>query len=161
METLLIVLMGVFPLALMALAVFGIAGVIRSIQSAIQEREREERIESMMTDDQKRERERRVREYSAALEAHRQWIADRHSPPFMSHFVPGRHRSEYLAYLSSPAWKTRAADARRRAGRRCQLCNRTGELHVHHRTYERLGHELDEDLIVLCSRCHNRFHADE
>ena len=30
--------------------------------------------------------------------------------------------------------------------------------HVHHRTYDRLGHEEAADLVVLCGSCHDRFH---
>jgi len=66
---------------------------------------------------------------------------------------------QYRDYIGSPAWRDRAEQARERAGYRCQLCNRKGELHVHHRTYERLGRELDEDLIVLCAACHKHFHS--
>jgi hypothetical protein len=44
-------------------------------------------------------------------------------------------------------------------GHRCQVCNRgLGTLDVHHRTYERRGQELDEDLTVLCRACHGIFH---
>lgn len=28
-------------------------------------------------------------------------------------------------------------------------------LEIHHKTYERLGHELDEDLVALCWTCHD------
>src|SRR4051812_47555513 len=28
-------------------------------------------------------------------------------------------------------------------------------LEVHHKTYERLGHERDEDLVALCWNCHD------
>jgi hypothetical protein len=31
-------------------------------------------------------------------------------------------------------------------------------LEVHHKTYERLGDERDEDLEVLCARCHEQHH---
>lgn len=33
----------------------------------------------------------------------------------------------------------------------------TSRLHVHHRTYERLGEELPEDLVVLCEVCHEAY----
>jgi hypothetical protein len=32
-----------------------------------------------------------------------------------------------------------------------------GELH--HRSYRRLGHEIDSDLLAVCTRCHIRVHA--
>ncbi len=31
-------------------------------------------------------------------------------------------------------------------------------INLHHRNYERLGQELDSDLIALCRDCHARFH---
>ena len=44
------------------------------------------------------------------------------------------------------------------AGNTCQRCEKSfhpSELDVHHRTYERLGHELPSDLQVLCRvTCH-------
>ncbi len=65
----------------------------------------------------------------------------------------------YKEYLQTPYWKRRREDKLRAAGHRCQLCNRGSvPLNVHHRTYERLGEELDEDLTVLCRECHHTFH---
>ncbi len=65
----------------------------------------------------------------------------------------------YREYLQSPEWKERAALARERAGYRCQVCNAINvQLNVHHRTYERLGNEVDGDLTVLCQPCHQIFH---
>lgn len=46
----------------------------------------------------------------------------------------------------------------RRADYKCQLCNREGTMNVHHKTYERLGEEQLNDLIVLCQDCHAKFH---
>lgn len=66
---------------------------------------------------------------------------------------------QYHDYLKSPRWRKKAAAARKRAGYRCQLCNREGRLQVHHRTYERLGYELPGDLIALCARCHKLHHT--
>lgn len=62
----------------------------------------------------------------------------------------------YPEYLLSPRWQEVRAAALERAGHRCQLCYSKVRLEVHHRTYERLGHEEPDDLIVLCSRCHER-----
>ena len=69
----------------------------------------------------------------------------------------------YHDYIKSTDWRTRANNAKKKAGWCCQLCNQTGDkstLHAHHRTYERLGNELPEDITVLCSDCHNRFHRE-
>ena len=63
----------------------------------------------------------------------------------------------YLEYLKSPEWKERSKEAKERAGYRCQICNSGKRLEVHHRTYERLGSELPEDLTVLCRLCHELY----
>lgn len=67
---------------------------------------------------------------------------------------------DYHEYLMSPEWKEKAKKAKASVGYRCQVCNVEGDdgsLHAHHRTYERLGHELDSDITVLCADCHELF----
>ena len=69
---------------------------------------------------------------------------------------------DYQKYIQSPEWKEKALKAKERTGWRCQICNRHGDrkqLHAHHRTYERLGNELPEDITVLCPDCHEKFHG--
>ncbi len=39
-------------------------------------------------------------------------------------------------------------------GCRCALCNSERANEVHHRTYERIGHEELTDCILLCRNCH-------
>ncbi len=65
----------------------------------------------------------------------------------------------YAEYLRTPEWQQRRRAALSRAYHRCQVCNAGAELHVHHRTYERRGHEWNADLIVLCAECHRRHHG--
>lgn len=69
-------------------------------------------------------------------------------------------------YVDSPLWK-----ARRRAWlaaltrRACRVCGRAWQdgpsFHAHHVDYARAGagHELDRDLIPICSPCHTLVHA--
>jgi hypothetical protein len=64
----------------------------------------------------------------------------------------------YDAYLKTEAWQIRRSQALKDAKNRCQLCYSTKLLNVHHKTYERRGHELPEDLIVLCNDCHAKHH---
>jgi len=64
----------------------------------------------------------------------------------------------YDKYLKSNHWQKKRKAAVKRAKCRCQLCNKTGKLFTHHRTYERLGQERNEDLFVLCGPCHDKFH---
>ena len=70
-------------------------------------------------------------------------------------------RADYLAYLQSQSWRVTRNRALRMARYRCQRCQAKQRLQVHHKTYERLGHELDSDLEVLCEVCHNEHHIDE
>lgn len=69
------------------------------------------------------------------------------------------NKQEYKNYLTSPSWKKTRRKALERSGYRCQVCNAANtQLDVHHRTYDRLGHEFDSDLTVLCNDCHSKFH---
>jgi hypothetical protein len=70
------------------------------------------------------------------------------------------NRMPYDEYLQTPEWKDVRRFALHRAGNRCQNCNARGRLHVHHRTYERRGHEDLSDVIVLCADCHRAFHEN-
>lgn len=65
---------------------------------------------------------------------------------------------DYKRYIKSSAWRTKSNAAKKRAGYRCQFCNRHQRevtLHAHHRAYERLGREYQNDLTVFCEDCHN------
>lgn len=66
----------------------------------------------------------------------------------------------YPEYLQSEHWLAMRRSALDRAGWRCQVCNASTRLYVHHRTYERRGHELPDDLTVLCRKCHETFHKN-
>jgi hypothetical protein len=81
---------------------------------------------------------------------------------------PDRDRADpelYAQYISSPEWAQRKRRALFLAQERCQYetvdpyeqvhrCPRRRYLAVHHRTYERLGREADDDLEVLCWHHH-------
>jgi hypothetical protein len=66
---------------------------------------------------------------------------------------------DYDVYIASVEWKAKSDAAKERAGGKCQLCGCRKKLETHHNTYERLGNELPEDLVVLCGTCHDVFHA--
>lgn len=70
-------------------------------------------------------------------------------------------KAEYAEYLQSPHWQLTRAAALERACHRCQLCNSSKRLQVHHRTYVRLGNEDPTDLTVLCRGCHEKHHGIE
>ena len=64
------------------------------------------------------------------------------------------HSSFYLNYLQSDTWKKRRYAALERVEFRCELCGETESLEAHHLTYERLGNEDPNDLIVICKGHH-------
>lgn len=72
--------------------------------------------------------------------------------------IQGLKDMPYRDYLQSPEWQQKRKSMLRASGYRCSLCNAQGELHVHHKTYERRGQEFQKDLIVLCAECHRKFH---
>lgn len=64
----------------------------------------------------------------------------------------------YSQYLKSNHWKALRRKVLYEACFKCQLCNGTDRLNVHHRTYDRRGNEALSDLTVLCESCHAKFH---
>lgn len=64
----------------------------------------------------------------------------------------------YDEYLRTGHWARTRQEVLERAGNACQTCSSTRRLQVHHRTYDRRGNELPEDLTVLCDDCHATFH---
>lgn len=74
---------------------------------------------------------------------------------------PPPQTPSYQDYIKSEAWKLLAKKKRQEAGNKCQLCNASGKLSVHHRTYENVFNESMDDLIALCGSCHAKFHDKE
>lgn len=76
---------------------------------------------------------------------------------------------EYDRYLETPHWKAFQKLAfetqRQRLGQNhCEHCppgapKSKEPLHVHHLTYERLGDELLEDVVIICRDCHSKIHG--
>ena len=64
----------------------------------------------------------------------------------------------YEEYLLTEHWQEVRRGALKRAKHKCQLCNKSSNLHVHHRTYENRGCEDISDVIVLCRECHEKHH---
>lgn len=64
---------------------------------------------------------------------------------------------EHKRYMRSALWRATRSRVIDSAGWQCSVCKRRStKLQVHHLTYDRLGCERDEDLAVLCARCHRR-----
>lgn len=72
----------------------------------------------------------------------------------------GFSRLAYKKYLKSKKWKRfkeRYRKSQYYTGK-CFICGSTYNLHYHHRTYKRLGHERLGDVTLLCPQHHDRVH---
>ncbi len=82
----------------------------------------------------------------------------------LDYFLRRHDPIDYREYIRSDEWRETATAAKVRADWRCQVCNRPSTdvtLDAHHRTYERLGHELPEDITVLCRDCHELYESNK
>ena len=68
-----------------------------------------------------------------------------------------RFRPDYHRYIRSRRWRRKARKIRVRDNWTCADCGEHG-WEVHHRTYARLGYELNADLVTLCRGCHQSRH---
>lgn len=82
------------------------------------------------------------------------------NPARVSEQKPYLRTMPYDQYLRTEHWQSVRRAALARADYRCQICNSPKNLEVHHRTYERRGAERDNDVTVLCDKCHGRFHKE-
>ena len=64
----------------------------------------------------------------------------------------------YEAYINSDAWSRRRELYFTKHPKRCVACGETEKIHLHHKTYARMGRELDKDLSALCEFCHSTLH---
>ena len=68
----------------------------------------------------------------------------------------------YVARVSSEEWREFVRALAVERGSKCEGCQRKiypRGISGHHVTYERLGHELPEDVKILCWDCHKAMHA--
>lgn len=66
--------------------------------------------------------------------------------------------TKYAEYIYSDKWREKRNHIKAIRGNRCEECGiKLGDyFQVHHKTYERFGNELDEDLELVCYSCHKR-----
>lgn len=72
----------------------------------------------------------------------------------------GRNKTnhKYINYLKSTEWEIKRQLVLSRENNKCQTCNSTSNLHIHHWTYVRIFKEELSDLYCLCSDCHSNLH---
>lgn len=68
------------------------------------------------------------------------------------------NNENYQTYLQSDHWKNFRKTQLIANNYQCQRCGSKDNLQVHHKTYKRRGHELSEDVIVVCNKCHEKLH---
>lgn len=73
-------------------------------------------------------------------------------------------KNEYRRYIAGEDWRSRRKQFIEEMGARCERCDipravavvaYDQDLHVHHRSYANLGSETQDDLEILCRRCHD------
>ncbi len=72
-----------------------------------------------------------------------------------------RNREKYENYITSQKWDRKRLEKLREVGFKCEECGAKRfekHLQAHHKTYDRLGNEELEDLIILCEDCHTKKH---
>lgn len=71
---------------------------------------------------------------------------------------------DYEDYLESGTWKDKKTSKIENVGSCCQKCGseiQRSSLHLHHKHYEKeFGEETDEDLMLVCEKCHHELHQD-
>jgi hypothetical protein len=63
-------------------------------------------------------------------------------------------RARYEERINSEEWISLKRRLIRLRGQTCERCGHVAPLDLHHRTYERLGEEADDDLQLVCRSCH-------
>lgn len=67
---------------------------------------------------------------------------------------------DYNLYINSDEWRLKRNYILNKRGYKCERCFSKKNLQIHHITYENLGFELDNDLIILCKNCHQYVHQN-
>lgn len=70
-----------------------------------------------------------------------------------------KEKEIYSAYTPTPEWRYKKNEAFKLFGRKCQRCDASEKIEVHHKTYDRIGAEnVNTDLAILCEDCHDLYH---
>jgi len=70
------------------------------------------------------------------------------------------NKRERQIFYDSQEWTDIKENLFKIRGKKCEECGRKKNIQVHHLTYVRFGgNELEEDLKILCSKCHTDEHG--
>lgn len=69
-----------------------------------------------------------------------------------------RNGLSYEGYINSSSWERRRVAYFAKHPKVCVACGSNKKIQLHHKTYDRMGAELDGDLAPLCEFCHSTLH---
>ena len=69
-------------------------------------------------------------------------------------------KANYHQYLRSGDWRRFRELVIQLRGYRCQLCQDTKKIEVHHMSYKRVGSEDLRDVLIVCNSCHGFIHKE-
>jgi hypothetical protein len=72
-------------------------------------------------------------------------------------FILTMNKLQYKEYLNSEHWVNFRKEVYSKR-KRCQKCCSKVKLNIHHITYDNLGKETHDDVLVLCNVCHFKGH---
>lgn len=61
---------------------------------------------------------------------------------------------EYKQYLKSSEWKEKRKQFIEGVGSECERCGSKKNLQIHHKNYDNVFDETEDDVEVLCKNCH-------
>ena len=72
----------------------------------------------------------------------------------------GEKVETYIEYLNTNHWKAMKVRMKNHYVYECCFCRTRKRLHIHHKTYERVGNERLSDLVYACKDCHDLLHSE-
>ena len=72
-------------------------------------------------------------------------------------------RDRYNRYIASAEWRAKRQEIAEERNFKCEKCGcdvRECGFEVHHKTYIHFGAEKDNELKLLCVKCHKQLHAE-
>jgi hypothetical protein len=67
----------------------------------------------------------------------------------------------YKNYLNSRHWKLYKEKYINIYRKECAVCKSKVKLNFHHKTYENVGNESLDDVVILCRECHEKVHNED
>lgn len=88
------------------------------------------------------------------------WIKDEVVTDFKNsllNYLVRKYKIDYKEYLLSDHWVEFSFYIKNKINS-CQLCSSKTKLQLHHNNYDCLYNEKESDVVVLCKKCHEKFH---